>query len=179
MSEPIENLYYNWLCARVVDVRETSPSLTYWMLCKQLHKTEFVWLLSGDDNRAEDGKELRREFLMQAFLPDDTEWRFSIPCSVLEMLIAFSRRAEFMTDRALGKWFWRFIDNLNLKDFSDANFIKEAVDEVLEVFIWRLYDYDGAGGLFPLKNPSKDQRETELWYQFCEYLVEQDRLLLD
>lgn len=176
MSEPLENLYFNWLCAKVVDIRETSPGLSYWKLLKVLHTTEFVWLLSGDDNRAEDGKELRTEFLLQGKIPDDPDWRLLLDCSVLEMFVAFSRRAAFMCgDRPTEtEWFWIFIENLGLKDCNDANFVQEIADDKLYSFIWRTYDYSGTGGLFPMKNAAVDQRDVELWYQFCDYLVDHE-----
>lgn len=176
MSEPLENLYFNWLCARVVDVRIKSPSSTYWELLKILHRTEFVWLLSGDDNRAEDGKELRRDFLIQAEIPDDIEWRLTVECSMLEMFIGLSIRAGFTTDTSISEWFWEFMENLGLREFHDGNVEPRMIQEILEVCIWRLYDENCHGGIFPMKAPPKNQKEVELWYQFCDYLVDQDRL---
>lgn len=178
MSEPLENLYFNWLCAKVVDVREKSPGLTYVKLLRALHTTEFVWLIQGDDNRAEDGKELRTEFLLQADIPDDPDWRLLLECSVLEMFVAFSRRAAFMSGDhpSYIEWFWIFIENLDLKECFDGDFRQEVVDDKLYSFIWRTYDYSGKGGLFPMENAAMDQRDVELWYQFCDYLVDQDVL---
>lgn len=176
MSEPLENLYFNWLCAKVMRVKNSTPSLTYWNLLKALHKTEFVWLLSGDDNRAEDGVELRRRFLIAGDIPDDLDWRGQ-PCSLLEMLIAFSSRAEFQSDEPAIQWFWEFIENLGLSECNDASgFHPDDVNEVLDRLIWRTYDYSGRGGLFPMHHPKHDQTKVEIWYQFCEYLVDQDRL---
>jgi hypothetical protein len=176
MSEPLENLYFNWLCAKVTDLRTTSPGLTHWELFRTLHRTEFVWLLSGDDNRAEDGKELRREFIIAADLPDDPEWRLEIGCSVLEMLIAFSRRASYMTDVPAVEWFWEFLDNLGLKEFTDNNVNRDKIIEIVDHFIWRTYDENGNGGLFPILTYLEDQRTVEVWYQFCAYLMDRDRL---
>lgn len=177
MGEPLENLYFNWLCAKVVDIRETNPRKCYWTLLKTLHTTEFVWLISGDDNRAEDGKDLRREFLLLGEIPDDPDWRTIEGCSVLEMLIGFSRRAQFETEMPSKDWFWEFIDNLGLKGFTDANHPDQnKIAEILDYFIWRMYDINGNGGLFPIRVSREDQRHTEIWYQFCDYLVDQDRL---
>ena len=177
MSEPLENLYFNWLCAKVVYIREHSPSKMYWKLLSTLHRTEFAWFLSGDDNRAEDGLELRREFLLAADIPDQQEWRRIPPCSVLEMLIAFSRRTEFQTDDPAKDWFWEFIDNLGLKHINDGSDVTpEAIQIALDKFIWRTYDYSGRGGMFPLDNPRRNQKEVEIWYQFCDYLMDQDRM---
>jgi len=176
MLEPLENLYFNWLCAKVVDVAWEPRSGLYLKLLRKLHTTEFVWLLSGDDNRAEDGKELRTEFLIEGDIPDDPEWRLVVGCSVLEMLIAFARRAEYQTSDQTRVWFWEFIKNLSLERFDDRAFNPHQVDDILEQFVWRTYNPNGLGGLFPIVRPSTDQREVEVWYQFCEYLVDQDRL---
>ena len=176
MDGPLENLYFKWLCAKVNYVMSPTPSLTYWKLLKTLHTTEFVWLLTGDDNRAADGVELRIEFLHEGDIPDQPEW-LSLGCSILEMLIGFSRRAQFTTDVSAKEWFWEFIDNLGLKDFNDGYFDdEEEVKSILDQFIWRTYDKKGAGGMFPINGPTDDQRKVEIWYQFCDYLVDKDRL---
>lgn len=174
MNEPLENLYFNWLCAKVNRVDNPTPSLTYWNLLRQLHSTEYAWLISGDDNRAEDGVELRTEFINESNFPYNEGWE-GVGCSVLEMLIAFSRRAQFNAGETSQFWFWHFLDNLGLADANDASHIPpEEIDETLYTFVWRLYDESGAGGLFPMQNPPKDQKEVEVWYQFCEYLVDID-----
>jgi hypothetical protein len=176
MGEPIEDLYFNWLYAKVAYRRPSTPSTRYQSLLYFLHCTEFVWLVSGDDNRAEEGRELRREFLQESSIQLEESWML-LDCSVLEMLIAFSRRAEFNTDISAERWFWIMIDHLGLSDISDSTYSEQETADVLgpalENFIWRLYDRNGRGGLFPLRHPLEDQRKVEIWYQFCEYLVEQ------
>jgi len=177
MNERLENLYFTWLCSKVIRVENPSPSNTYDTLFKTLHNTEFVWHISGDDNRAADGKELRREFLLAGDFPDDIEWRTLYPCSVLEMLIAFARICEFNSDLSSVEWFWEMLDNLSLKDVNDASEVSPyEIEEVLEHFMWRQYPPDGDGGLFPLDRPHKDQTKVEIWYQFCDYLVDKRRL---
>jgi hypothetical protein len=176
MNEAVEQLYFNWLCARVINMNEADSGPAYWKLLTRLHRTEFVWVVFRDDNRAEDGKELRREFILQAELPDDVEWRTIIGCSVLEMLIALARRLEFQEDTPAHEWFWEFIRNLGLSKYSDNLFDDYAVDEILDAFIWRTYEPNGHGGIFPLYHTDEDQREIEIWYQMCEYLVDHDRL---
>jgi hypothetical protein len=174
MNEPLENLYFNWLCAKVIRLENPTPSLTYWKLLRELHNTEFVWLLTGDDNRAEDGLELRYEFVLEADIPDDPIWR-SIGCSVLEMLIAFSRRTEFMTSEPAAFWFWEFISNLGLKRMNDVNASSDRIASTLYKFVWRQYNFNGrGGGLFPLRRPQHDQREVEIWYQFSEWIYEKE-----
>lgn len=177
LEEPIESLYFNWLASQVMKVEVPTPSLTYWKLFRELQNTEFVWTLDApmDDNRAEDGKELRKEFLRQIRTEPDNDW-FNIGCSVLEMLVAFARRAEFAADRTVQDWFWEFLDNLGLSTFNDASFNLFVITDILYAFLWRTYDYHGNGGLFPIRYPHEDQRKVDIWYQFCAYLNEHEDL---
>jgi hypothetical protein len=177
MDEPLENAYFKWLCAKVIQSKQPStPSLTYWKLLHILHSTEFVWLLQGDDNRAADGVELRGEFIFECKVSVAPDWR-DLGCSLLEMLIGFSRRAQFTTGIPAQDWFWEFLDNLHLIDLNDgANFNEEDVEDILDGFIWRTYNMDGEGGILPLNNPPKDQRHVEIWYQFSDYVVDRNKI---
>lgn len=170
MIEPIESLYFNWLSAKVMQIEVPTPSLTFWKLLRELHNTEFVWLVPNDDNRAEDGLDLRLEFLREANLEPDFGWS-NVGCSIFEMFIAFARRLEFETDQPLREWFWIFIDNLGLSSCNDATYPGAVnVDDILYKFVWRTYDYNGQGGMFPLQKADRDQRKVEIWYEFCAYL---------
>lgn len=175
MGEPIEEVYFNWLYSKVASISvPPTPALTYITLLRDLHQTEFIWLLPGDDNRAEEGLELRNEFLKASRVSQDPPW-FDVPCSVLEMLIAFSNRAAYQTEISAREWFWILLNNLGIGDLSDNCLgITQTVNSVLDTFIWRTYDVNGEGGMFPLSDPSCDQRHLEIWYQFCEYVVDQD-----
>jgi hypothetical protein len=169
---PVDSEYFIWLCAKVMRVEVPTPSNTWWNLLRDLYNTEFIWVEPMDENRAEDGCELRTEFLGQVGWSTDPEW-LRLGCSVLEMLIAFSRRASFQTGRSAKNWFWEMIDNLGLKKFNDA--VADPFSDIpntLERFLWRTYEPDGTGGLFPLKNNINDQRKVEIWHQFCDYLVD-------
>lgn len=174
MDEPIEEVYFNWLYSKVAAVDIPTPSLTYWTLFQTLHSIEFVWLVVGDDNRAEDGLEIRHEFLVQVDAPTNLP-EMSIGCSVLEMLIALARRAAFNTEIPERDWFWIFTENLGIADLCDAkrNVGRKAYDAV-DRFIWRSYSPNGEGGLFPLRNPREDQRKVEIWYQFHEWIAERE-----
>ena len=174
----LEDMYFSWLITKVMNVdHNRTPTTSYDTLLKTLHNTEFAWTLPGDDNRSADGKELRTEFLIASDAADDPDWRTLFPASVLEMLIAFSRRCEFNSDILAREWFWIMIDNLNLKEANDASRISPyEIEEVLEPFMWRQYAPDGDGGLFPLENPTRDQRDLEIWQQFCDYLVDKKLL---
>lgn len=174
MSETLDDLYLTWLYSQVGSVKVKNPGRTYWTLFRQLYTKEFIWFVPNDDNRAEDGRELRYEFAADEGLHHvDPAW-LSLECSVLEMLIALSRRASFEDGRPAKVWFWIFLRNLGLDAYTDrSRYERRDVDEVLESVIHRRYDRNGNGGIFPLYNPAKDQRRVELWYQLCEYLLQQ------
>lgn len=172
--EPIENEYFNWLCAKVLN----GTTRSYYTLLGILYSTEFIWVqnVPGDKNRLEDGLELRQDFLREAFLKRDSVWEGQ-PCSVFEVLLAFANRASFQTDIPVRDWFWKFMANLHLDQFrqvTDSDI--PIIDFILNTFIWRTYDEYGNGGLFPLSQTHNDQRELELWFQFFEYTY--DRGLL-
>lgn len=174
MNEPIEEVYFNWLYSRVASVDVPTPSNSYWTLLRDLHATEFVWMVQGDDNRAEDGLDVRREFHNQVHMDRNDPW-MNENCSVLEMLIAFARTAEFNSLTDAREWFWIFLRNLGLDELCDAQTgISRRVSEVMDVFIWRTYRRNGRGGMFPIQRTTNDQRKVEIWYQFCEYLIDQD-----
>ncbi len=177
MDGPLENAYFKWLCAKVIKTqRPSTPSLTYWKLLRILHNTEFVWVVRGDDNRAEDGIELRGEFIFESKIETPPDWR-EIGCSLLEMLIAFSRRAQFTTGISAQDWFWEFLENLHLAELNDGyGFNEEDVEDILDGFVWRTYNMDGEGGMLPLLNPNKDQRAVEIWYQFSDYLIDRNKI---
>lgn len=170
MTQPVEAMYFDWLYAKVM--LSDRPALSYFRLIQTLYETEFVWLVVGDDNRAEDGIELRKEFLLASGMENFTASDFSFGCTVLEMMVAFTKRAEFQTDIRPSRWFWEFVKNLKLSDYYDDNFDHQKVADILHNFVWRTYGYSGAGGMFPLSGAETDQRQIEIWYQFCAYLIE-------
>lgn len=173
MTPPLDELYFTWLYGQVGSVKIANPSRTYWALCRQLFKKEFVWIVPNDDNRAEDGRDLRQEFLEEERIAEVEDDWLRYGCSMLELLIALSRRCAFEAGDTSEHWFWRIMGNAQLAIYNDRvlNFAKE-VDEKLDCIIWRTYMPSGRGGLFPLENPDKDQRRVEIWYQLCAYLLE-------
>lgn len=177
MNEPIDELYLKWLYSLIGDVELKSPSRTYWSLVRQLFKTEFVWVVPNDDNRVEDGRDLRYVFVDVTGVDPDDKW-WSLGCSFLEMFVALSHHLEFEDGRRkANKWFWRLMDNLDLEVYNDKNYTDEsfsAINEILERVNFRQYQPDGSGGMFPLEYPTKDQREVEIWYQLNAYLLEHE-----
>jgi hypothetical protein len=172
----LDDLYIEWLYKKAIGALGVkNPSRTYWHLARQLYRWKFEWFVRNDDNRGEDGKCLRNDFIFDYDIQDlEINW-LQLDCSMLEMFIALADRAAFESSMEAGDWFWIFMENLGLKEHSDRNFDQdsaEAIDEACDRVINRKYQRNGAGGLFPLRNAERDQRKVELWYQLAAYLLE-------
>lgn len=178
MSALLDQLYFEWLYSQVCSVKRKNPARTYWNLFRILFTTEFFWFVPNDDNRVEDGKELRYDFMRdQQIDPDDVDkdW-LQTGCSMLELCIGLAKRLAFETNGSVDEWFWELLENLDLRKYNDATHIPRAkVEDTLDRVNWRTYRRNGHGGLFPLCRPPRDdQREVELWYQLNAYLLERD-----
>jgi hypothetical protein len=149
------------------------------MLAKKLYRTSFIWVHPNDDNRAADGRALRRAFIDECCIEDiEVNW-LAIECSVLEMFIALADKTAFDSQGTMGDWFWKFITNLDIK-YPDAEYTLDCdleVERVLERFMYRKYRPNGVGGIFPLTSSRKDQRREELWYQMSAYLLEDEHAI--
>jgi hypothetical protein len=154
--------YFYWLKSQV----ENAGDYERVLVCMSV--TEFAWLpnLWGDENRVQDGLALRHEWN-----PNIT---FQFPCSVLEVMIALSRRMEFTVGGTAPGWAWQFMLNLGLEKYKDPLSERRAdqVGDLLHALIWRTYSPDGQGGFFPLQNPDDDQTQLEIWYQMSGYIEE-------
>ena len=164
--------YFEWMCRLVAHMPR------YRKLLRHLHNTDFSYILPRDGNRAEDGIELRYRFGYEnAFdAPVIASCLDDRPCSVLEMMVALAIRCEehIMEDQDIGdrtgQWFWMMIDNLGLSDMTNDRFDVDYIEEVLDRFHNREYKRNGEGGLFAVRNCTKDMRSMEIWYQLCTYL---------
>lgn len=175
MNAPVDELYFRWLYKQVGSVTEKNPARSYLNLMRQLYQTEFVWFVPNDHNRAEDGRDLRLRFVHYSGVTPDDDW-MGLGCSMFEMLLGLSHRLSFEDGRKPKGWFWELIDNLGMTELTDKNYgdlTHEAVEETLNRVVWRTYEPDGLGGLFPLEHPREDQREVEIWYQLCAYLLDE------
>ncbi len=172
MSQPLDEQYFTWLYSQVGSVRTADPSRTHWGLFRKLFTTEFLWFIPNDDNRAEDGRALRDEFVNMRHVSADDNW-MRLGCSMLEMLIALARHAAFETGMTRRSWFWEMIGNLGLVNCADDRdpFPEEMVDDILQTVIWRTYKEDGTGGLFPVPF-ARDMPKVEIWYQLQRYIIE-------
>ena len=174
IRDRIVDEYFEWLC-ELVDIKRFSKRVSYRKLLSHLHNIEFTWFIPYDDNRADDGIQLRRRYALECHDMDLIDY-ISGPCSVLEMMAALAIRCEenIMDDTAFGnrtgQWFWGMIHNLGLSPMTDSDFDREYIDDVIARFLDREYEPDGRGGLFTIKNCEYDLRTVEIWRQLSWYL---------
>lgn len=129
-----------------------------------------------DSNRASDGVDFRYySFAYDMGLPYeliDESSIYNMPCSVLEMMVALAKRIEvdymsnWREDRTY-VWFWRMIDSLGLQSYDDWSWDSYSennpVDTALDRFMAGLYEPDGRGSLFIIKDQEYDCRLYEIW----------------
>lgn len=168
----MEDAYFSWLVGLIGD---NYVVMNYQKLLCKLYATDYIWELDYDRSRAADGLYLRREYgNMNGFNVDSLA--INRPCSVLEMMVALARKAEFdimhdpvYGDRS-GQWFWTMLENLGLDVYDDWHFFDSEVEKILDVFLHRRYERSGVGGAFPVAGCHADLRNKDLWYQMNAYL---------
>ena len=177
MKNEVIDGYFEWMYHLVCkDVN----SLSYRKLLCQLYDTPFEPRIAMDENRAEDGVELRYRFGYEHGLDGATiaGCLDNRDCSVLEMMVALSIRCEehIMNDPDIGdrtgKWFLDMITNLGLDEMTDERYDKQYVGKVLGRFMDRAYERNGEGGLFTVHHNRIDMRSVEIWYQARWYFDE-------
>lgn len=177
MGVPMDEKYFTWLYEKVRP-KGTTDLAQYTKVSVLAHRMIFDWSVPNDDNRAAEGKELRYEFEEELGIPKprDTEW-MGIDASIFEMMIALCRRCDFIADIGCPTWFDIFMRNLRLERFNDTLY-RPSDDIRIERILWkfnhRQYRANGVGGLFPLRQPTFDQRNVELWYQMAAYMTENE-----
>lgn len=176
-TDILNDEYFDWLCSFVCRNKRVG-AFSYEKLLSQLHETTFKAIIPRDENRAEDGMDLRYRFALEH---DDCSVNLIMdvlagPCSVLEMMVALAICCEetYMDNPNIGnrtgQWFWNMVKNLGLGSMNDNEFDGRRVYISLERFMRREYDPDGKGGLFRIKYCDRDLRDVEIWHQLCWYL---------
>ena len=164
MNDRTEAKYFRWLMSQCTPDIEAN----YDDLFLQLYQKEFVWVIPNDDNRIQDGLDVRKQWY---------ENRGSIPeqgVSFLEVVIGLSRRLAFNAGGDDEIWAWQLLTNIGLdkKKGKNSRHSKMDIDEILDRVIWRTYQPNGVGGFFPLRETELDQTSVELWYQMNAYIEE-------
>ena len=93
--EDLSSRYFEWLCGIVFDGRYLKGR-SYSKLFELLHSVDFEVVIGMDQNRAEDGIDLRYRFGdEQGYIqPMIASLIDNVPCSVLEMMVALSFQCE-------------------------------------------------------------------------------------
>lgn len=173
----MEKSYIDWLLQKIDNPRNQD----YEDLLSILWEQEFYSLVDNDSNRAEDGLSLRKMWERKNHQRLDLG-----PPRVLEVLIYLAIRArDVLYDGdftiTVDALFWEFITNLGLDFYNKYAFKGAETDneiiETLDRWLNREFQKNGKGGIFPLRNPKKDQRDEELWYQMNYYLMENYSIL--
>lgn len=176
--DDIRQEYFEWIYGIICSGKKES----YYYLLDQMFNTPFQYSHPMDSNRVADAQGLRYIWGRECGYADSiiAATLDIYECSVLEILVALAARCEeqIMYDSAYGdrtaEWIWVMLHNLDLDDMDDEHYHDEAIAHALDKFMDREYNPDGSnGGLFVLKNPRADLRETEIWYQAMWYLTEQ------
>lgn len=174
--EEVNSGYFEWLVHQVC----YPGHVNFRKLLGYLHSEEFRWpeKIPMDKNRAEDGLDLRTKFVysMEVEEPELYLGCINGPCSVLEMMVALSKRCEddLMCDDTLGNrtsvWFWKMINSLGLSEMNDEAYNELDISYRIANFNNRRYCRNGAGGLFYVPNFSGDMRTIEIWYQLQTWI---------
>lgn len=174
--------YFLWLANKVdADLSRYSELLYI------LYDTDFVYSsdIELDQSRCEDGLSLREDFVYEN--PGE-DWVFYINrgCNVFEAILALAIRmednlAEDNSGDRTRVWFWQFIKNLGLGKYTNDRLTYQGygreeddfcIQEILNKWMFREFDYDGTGSIFPLKKASRDQRNRPIIYQMSDYIFE-------
>lgn len=173
--------YYDWLY-KIVCGEWEPRNLSFHSLLMFLYNRDYIPACEMDECRATDGMNLRYRFATENNIPYakiDASF-YDIPCSMLEMMVGLAIRIEehIMEDSSagnrVGQWFWNMVVSLGLAAMDDSRFDRYRADTIIDRFLSRTYQPNGAGGLFTLDHPVDDMRRIDIWYQLMAYLNENE-----
>lgn len=157
----------------------------YLHLCDILHRTYFLSMIEFDENRTEEGKMLRDEW-MDTEGGDTSALEDLIPysCTMLELILVMARRMAYemmdsQYEAGVGKWVQELLENAGLATFrndyfeTDPDYQESRIRAILKDIIYHRYARTGEGGFFPLYTvvPAVPQPESELLTQMNNYLA--------
>lgn len=171
--------YFDWLCERVgiqdKHIKDSSAIdilyMTTFSVCEKYHKQ-----VALDESRIEDALSMREKFTNDSDFQPIFDARFLLgvglsDVSIFEVMVALADRMVYNCSDSIDRSEAFFIMFKNLFSGVDEN-DSEKLSERVKNFLDREYGKDGSCGLFPLKNPKKDQRKVEIWYQMMAYIIE-------
>ena len=171
INKCIKEDYYKFLTQKVYN----NNPIKYDKLLSLLFDYKFVPIIDMDDNRSEDGINMRYLYsiseyqvyprrLINSALNDIGE------CTMLELMVGLAERVSIHIMGDIKNLFWEMIGSLGLSRYNDNNYNEASIIYILDRFIAREYDSDGKGSLFYIKNYNGDMRRLEIWYQVFAYL---------
>lgn len=150
----------------------------YSRLFEILHDIKFTWVIERDDNREDDGVELRDDYdIPDGYSEEEDEAFMAHWCSVLEMMIGLAIRVddEFIGDPAEEHpedFFMEMIENLGLNIYKGNRYREDDVIKIVRRWLNREFDRKGNGSPFPVRRDRRDQRKLEIWDQMNSYINE-------
>ena len=142
----------------------------YTELLDILATTPYEYIVPRDENRLEDGANLRWQYQYYGHI----NMNFPDEVSVLEVLVALCDRAGCYRDpedigNPAGYLFWHIIENLGLMGMTDSSINYTRVYDVLDDWMTGNYDCQN-GGIFCIPGYKGDITKLELWLQMDLYL---------
>ena len=167
--------YFNHLVDIVVD--KEHDKVDYIPLLDKLHHIPFKVIIDMDENRVLDGAFLRKKWTVDEGLYDYIYEFKDDPVSVFEVLVALAERIEYQVGNIMlgdhtSERFWDLLKNLDIEKYTSDNYKPLNIEEKVNVWMERKFEYNGKGSIFPVSKPEKDQRTREIWGQMGEYLME-------
>ena len=172
MNSSLAEDYLHWLGPQIRD-EFVAVGETFNYMLEAMFDKQFEWSVPNDDNRLQDGLDLRAEFCFaHSLIPDQV--LMHKPCSFLEVLIGLSRRLAFAAGGTPRGWSWQLLANIELTRMTDplSRYKARKLDEIMNTVIFRSYHPNGVGSFFPLSWPDRDMTQVELWYQMAAYIEE-------
>ena len=172
-----KTLYYAWMTEKAFpDINKRN---SYSKLLDALLHYDFQFDIPMDENRFYDGISLRYRFGSEVgFEPEDIRrYIDDCPCTMLELMVSLSiKMEEQMSNPEKGDrtsvWFYEMLYSLGLLSLTDDHYIDTEFLISMEKFKHHDQDLFGHGGLFTLRHPFPNIRETEIWIQMQTYIRE-------
>lgn len=175
---PNEEKYLDWICKRVGGDSCERPYNTYNKIFKILYLIEFTSDIPSDNDRIQDGLNLRYMYLFETHDNYMVTIKRPKPCSVLEMMAYLAIRIEeqILSNPMYGdrtcQWFREMLWTLGIGGQTDEVFNEEYVVDRINRFINHEYEPSGMGGLFLVRHTDVDMRELDIWSQAMNHINE-------